>query len=322
MSTMTSTTSESSFTLSDGLDVYTQTWKTQLAKPLAQAFFLHGFSDHCNAYYTFFPCLASKGIEVFSFDQRGWGRTSAKDRSLRGRTGPNSQLLQDIDEMLLPRLDLAEEQQVPIFLMGHSNGGGIALFYAIYGTYRDRFAGVVAQSPLITLHPHVRPFSLTLTVGKLASKFLPNMQIVNKLDPNTMSRDKEVCRAFDEDELCHDTGTLLGISEMFGRGKMLQKAECYKKYNENIPLLVAHGTGDMVNEYESSKKFVELVNAKDKAFLTYDGWYHKLHAELGNDRIKFANDIGDWILQKAGHNISVTAAATEPALSAPVEAKL
>jgi len=183
--------------------------------------------------------------------------------------------------------------------MGHSNGGNIALWYAIYGTHRDRLAGVVLGSPLLSLHPHVRPWGATVAAGKLAAKLFPNQQMVNKLDPKTMSRDKEVCRKFDEDELCHDTGTLLGISEMLGRGKTLQKPECYGLYNESLPLCIAHGTGDMVTHYQSSKEFVENVNAKDKTFLPYDGWYHKLHAELGDDRIKYANDIADWILERA-----------------------
>lgn len=209
--------------------------------------------------------MAARGIEVFSFDQRyvvspsvllsfdlanfaahsGWGRTCAT-KSQRGLTGPNSQILQDIDEVLVPRLTLAESQNVPTFLMGHSNGGGIALWYAIYGTHRDRFAGVVAQSPLVALHPHIKPWFTTVAAGKVAAKFFPNQQLLNKLDPKVMSRDKEVCRKFDEDELCHDTGTLIQIADMLGRAKSLQKEEVYVKYNPDIPLLVAHGSGDMV----------------------------------------------------------------------------
>jgi hypothetical protein len=63
-------TEESSFVLADGLKVYTKTWKP-ISPPIAQVFFLHGFSDHCNAYYTFPATLAEAEIELFSFDQRG-----------------------------------------------------------------------------------------------------------------------------------------------------------------------------------------------------------------------------------------------------------
>ncbi|KAI5808787.1 Alpha/Beta hydrolase protein [Peziza echinospora] len=296
---MASTTAEGSFTLSDGLQVYTQTWKTQSEKPVASAFFLHGFSDHCNAYYELFPTLASKGIEVFGFDQRGWGRTCA-NRAQRGLTGPNSQLLQDIDELLIPRLTLAESQGIPLFLLGHSNGGGIAIYYSIFGTYRNRLAGLVAESPLLNLAPGVKPFGLTVFAGKIAAKILPNRQMVNKLDPKTMSRDKEVCRKFDEDTLCHDTGTLIQLAEMLGRGKSLMKEETLLKFPKELPVLVAHGTADKVTCHETSKNWVDRIRAEDKTFVSYEGWYHKLHAELGEVRHTFANDVAAWILDRTG----------------------
>ena len=154
--------------------------------------------------------------------------------------------MKDIDELLLPRLHLAESQKVPLYLMGHSNGGGIALFYSIFGIYRDRLAGVVVQSPLIEPHSSAKPFFLVIYAGKLAAKLFPNQQMVNKLDPRTMSRDKEVCRKFDEDELCHDTGTLQQLSDMLGRGKTLMTIECFSQWKKDLPLLVTHGSGDQV----------------------------------------------------------------------------
>lgn len=64
------TTEEHTLTLADGLEVYTKTWEA-VGPPVAHVLFLHGFSDHCNAYYGFPAALAAAGIEFFSFDQRG-----------------------------------------------------------------------------------------------------------------------------------------------------------------------------------------------------------------------------------------------------------
>ena len=30
----------------------------------------------------------------------------------------------------------------------------------------------------------------------------------------------------------------------------------------------------------------------------YLGWFHKLHAEPGDDRITFANDVANWIIKR------------------------
>jgi acylglycerol lipase len=48
-----------------------------------------------NAYGLLFPTLASHGIEVYGFDQRGWGR-SVEKASEKGLSGPTSLILSDI----------------------------------------------------------------------------------------------------------------------------------------------------------------------------------------------------------------------------------
>lgn len=56
-------------TSDDGGKLYTKTWSTE-GPAKARLVFVHGFSDHINTYGSFFPTLAAKGIEVYSFDQR------------------------------------------------------------------------------------------------------------------------------------------------------------------------------------------------------------------------------------------------------------
>lgn len=59
-------------TADDGRKLYTKTWTPSSTEgPVkSRLVFIHGFSDHINTYGNFFPYLASKGIEVYSFDQR------------------------------------------------------------------------------------------------------------------------------------------------------------------------------------------------------------------------------------------------------------
>ncbi|KAL7271246.1 hypothetical protein RUND412_006014 [Rhizina undulata] len=278
----------------DGLQLYTKKWKTPAA-PVAQILFLHGFSDHCNAYYTLPSYLASRGIEFFSFDQRGWGR-SAPNKSQWGLSGGTSQLLSDIDGILEDRLNA--HAKIPCFLVGHSMGGGVALTYALRGKHRDRLAGTVVWSPMIELAPDNRPLGLVVEAGKWAAKVLPNKQLVQKLNPSWMSRDEEVNKAFTEDKLCHDTGTLIGISDMLTRGKDLTKPEIVKAFKKNMPILILHGTGDKITDHTASKRLIEMLDINDKELKSYDGWYHKLHAEPGEDRTKFACDVAEWILAR------------------------
>jgi acylglycerol lipase len=42
------------------------------------------------------------------------------------------------------------------------------------------------------------------------------------------------------------------------------------------------------------------VQAEDKEMRAYEGLYHQLHAEAGEDKLKYAEDVIKWILDRSG----------------------
>lgn len=187
-------------------------------------------------------------------------------------------------------------------------GGAIVLTYAALGPVevRRQITGYVAESPWIAIHPASAPWRITVVVGRIAAKLLPNFHMVQKLDSKWIARDPEVGKDFDRDELCHDTGTLEGLGGALDRAAdlLLGKVNVVEEEGEEgskypVRLWVAHGTEDRVTSFEASKIFTDRVKVKDKTFQVYEGWYHKLHAEPGEDKIKFVNDMADWILSRA-----------------------
>jgi acylglycerol lipase len=284
--------------------------------PTAHLVFLHGFSDHINAYYDLFPTLASPpySLTIHGFDQRGWGR-SVHTPSSAGLTGPTPQVLSDIRSFILsiaPKLTTPEGDTKPLFLMGHSMGGGQALHFLLTTSPSylspplPPIAGLILESPYISLHPSSQPSSLTVTVGKLAGRLLPNRQLKQKLDATYMSRDAKVRQDWIDDPLCHDTGTLAGLAGMLGRAADLvgltdgtaphltKKLPC--------PLLLLHGDEDRVTSYEASKALFEKLEAgvgMEKKFASYEGGYHKMHVEPEGKGEEFARDVGEWIVKVA-----------------------
>ena len=241
-------------------------------------FFLHGFSDHSNLHYSLFPTLASKNIEVIAFDQRGYGR-SVKDKASCGATGSTATVLADITSVIesyLPQIT------VPIFLMGHSMGGAETLYYAARGPahVRKRIRGYISESPWIALHESAQPNKFTVAAGRLVSKILPRRQRPVDLDAKTISRDPAVCEEFARDELCHNIGTLEGLTGCFERAEQLSSGLAMpvdKALGKQSPasVLLAHGTADAVTSFSASKNFMDKLQVKDKEFRSYDGWYHK-----------------------------------------------
>ncbi len=234
-----------------------------------------------NAYYTLFPTLAAHGIQTHAFDQRGWGR-SVTHPCERGLTGPTSLVLDDITSVLTSVLlsssssSATPSPPVPVFLMGHSMGGAEILTYAALGppAIRAQISGYIAEAPLIALHPDSQPSRLKVFLGRMAGWWLPERQMVQRLEAKWLCRDESVCEAWVADELCHDTGTLEGLSGILGRGEDLEWGRV-KVEDEGVRVWVGHGTRDMVTSFEASRRWVEGLRVRDKEFKAYDGWFHK-----------------------------------------------
>ena len=167
-------------------------------------------------------------------------------------------------------------------------GGQETLIYASTGpvAMRKQISGYVAVAPYIRLHPSSQPNAFTVFAGKLACKVLPNMQLVQKLDVKYMSHDLAVCKSYEEDKLCHDTGTLEGLEGMLDRADSLDKGKVDLESSTHV--WMGHGTEDLVINYEGTKKFFERSKSKDKTLKLYEGAYHcsgflkTLHAKHTN----------------------------------------
>lgn len=296
-------TSESTLTLADGHELYTKTW-TPIPSTTTRArlVWLHGFSDHCNWYDELFCRYAAQGIKVYSFDQRGWGRSVHKP-SQRGLTGDTAAVMADITAFV--RSVLEDESGKPLFLGGHSMGGGEALTYLATGPREvvGRIRGVLVESPFLAQPPASRASAVTVMLGKAASRLMPGRQMVQKLDKKYMSRDQDVCDAWEADELCHDTGTLEGLKGLLERGAGLTEGRVVVKEGlgegGKTRLWVGHGTADSVADLTAVRTWFEGLKVEDKEMVVYEGWYHKLHSEPGQDKVRFAEETGKWILDRS-----------------------
>lgn len=191
----------------DGVQFYTRTYTA--ASPHAVVVFVHGFSGHCVRYEWMHGVYATRGITVFTFDQRGFGRTAldaeAKTgHSLYGKTSWPEQLC-DIEWWIKHVQD--RYPSLPVFLMGHSmvydmscilsshiltyavsQGGALALAFAtrtIDTPSKETvasLAGVVASSPfLLRATPTARHVRF---IGWLLSFLIPNHIVHTHIDPN------------------------------------------------------------------------------------------------------------------------------------------
>src|SRR3954452_17559209 len=105
--------------LADGR-LYYQAWSTE--HPRADVVLAHGYAEHSGRYAHVAAALNAAGCDVWALDHRGHGRSAGE----RGNIESWEAVVADLDLLV----DLAAAGGRPVFLVGHSMGGAIAVAYA------------------------------------------------------------------------------------------------------------------------------------------------------------------------------------------------
>ncbi|KAG6332584.1 hypothetical protein ID866_6506 [Astraeus odoratus] len=162
---------------------YTRTYRPEGAPLKAAVVFVHGFIEHVARYEHVFPAWSDRGIAVFAYDQRGFGKTALDEKhkskdSAYAKTSWREQL-EDI-EWAVNHVK-KEFAGVPVFLYGHSMGGALVLAFPTRpGPPPSKdvvagLAGVIATSPLIL---QSKPAAKAARwVGGKASRLAPALTI-------------------------------------------------------------------------------------------------------------------------------------------------
>ena len=115
---------------------YTRTYHPPSGSPSGVVVFIHGFIEHVARYEYVHKRWADRGFVVFTFDQRGFGRTALDSKkspgAVYGRTGDADQI-SDIAWAL--RVAQESNPTVPLFLMGHSMVC-LAYFFTSFGFFK------------------------------------------------------------------------------------------------------------------------------------------------------------------------------------------
>ncbi|KAF8421550.1 Alpha/Beta hydrolase protein [Boletus edulis BED1] len=267
----------------------------------AAVVFVHGFAEHIARYEHVFPTWSSRGIAVFAYDQRGFGRTAQDEQhksknSAYGKTSWTAQL-----EDLEWAVQHTKQQfpDVPVFLYGHSMGGALVLAFPTrtQGPPSKEglasISGIVSTSPLIL---QTKPASKTTRwIGGKASSLAPSLLIPAPLDPKELCHDDAVGEAYLKDPLIKLCGSLRGLRDMLDGGEKLL-AKDYAQWPRQLPVLLVHGTEDKMTSSKATEKFYGLLSADDKTFSPYVGGFHELHNEPDGVKEKLTEECIAWVV--------------------------
>ncbi|KAK9761362.1 hypothetical protein K7432_013795 [Basidiobolus ranarum] len=274
----------------DGITFYTRLYEVS-PKPRATVTLVHGLGEHCDRYEEMGRYFGARGIQLFTFDQRGFGKTGYRSPPL-GHTDGFDKVLKDVDYFV--QKARYSDLSVPHFLFGHSMGGMIVLNYgAVYGS-KSELAGIIASAPCIaTGKDYALGGFLSKVVGILGS--IPLIKTL-PVRPNIKAKDL----SFNEQSNLDYVGSMYNldyasincVSDLDYYGKILL-TERHKNFL--IPVLLAHGDADRITSCEATTQFYELLEA-DKTLKIWPGLAHEAHFE--DCKLEVLEYYTQWLEQK------------------------
>lgn len=260
-----------------GLELFRQSWRPD-GPARAALVNIHGLGDHSGLYPALVEHMAGRTMAVHSFDLRGNGRSPG----LRGFV----EEWRDYRDDLARFVDLVrqDEPALPLFLIGNSLGGLIALDYAMQAPGGLRGV-VIVSAPLGALGV---PAPL-LALGRVLSRVWPRFSLETGMDLTGLARDPGVVEQILADPLFHRRGTARLSTEVTAAVARVQAGAP----SFTLPLLVLHGSDDRMVSPGGSRIFAARAGSPDKRLIEYPGAYHALFADFGREQA--LADVGDWI---------------------------
>ncbi|MBA4179819.1 MAG: alpha/beta hydrolase [Anaerolinea sp.] len=261
-----------------GRHIFEQWWRPA-AEPRAVVAICHGFAEHSGRYADVASYLNGRGYAVEGLDLRGHGLSDGTRVFVRSF----NEYLNDLGRFV--RNVRQRNPGSPVFLLGHSMGGGVATLFVL--VRRPELAGVILSGPALQMGGPKQPLHRQLmfaTMGLLPWLRLP------PLPAGAVSRDPEVVRRYEEDPLVYRGGPTVGLARA---GLRASKRIFRDMERFELPLLIVHGTDDRLVTTSGSEELHARAQSPDKALKLYDGLFHEVLNEP--ERLDVLGDIADWL---------------------------
>lgn len=223
---------------------------------------LHGYGEHSSRYDHVAAGLVRAGYGVGAIDVRGHGRSTGK----RGYVRRFEDYLGDFDILLDQMRDRWPDQ--PLFVLGHSNGGLIALHHAL--SPPADVVGYIVTSPFLGFAVEVS--AAKRAVGQAVSRMWPSLSMPNDLDPRALSHDDRVVRQYERDPLVLNVATGRWYTETLAAQRELRE----RAGAIDAPCLVLVAGSDQIADPEVTESIFHEMSGGDREMDVYPNLRHEL----------------------------------------------
>ncbi|XP_055115740.1 monoglyceride lipase isoform X8 [Symphalangus syndactylus] len=268
----------------DGQYLFCRYWKPT-GTPKALIFMSHGAGEHCGRYEELARMLMGLDLLVFAHDHVGHGQSEGERMVVSDFHVFVRDVLQHVDSMQ------KDYPGLPVFLLGHSMGGAIAILTA--AERPGHFAGMVLISPLVLANPESAT-TFKVLAAKVLNLVLPNLSL-GPIDSSVLSRNKTEVDIYNSDPLiCR-----AGLKVCFGIQLLNAVSRVERALPKlTVPFLLLQGSADRLCDSKGAYLLMELAKSQDKTLKIYEGAYHVLHKELPEVTNSVFHEINMWVSQR------------------------
>ena len=250
-------------------------------QPRALVVLVHGLHEHSGRYAEAMAALGRRGLASWAPDHVGHGRSSG----VLGDLESLDLVLRDVERVR--SLAVSSWPRLPLFVLGHSLGGLIALRYTL--EHQRALAGLVLSAPLLLLPEamHV-PAALQKVVPVLA-RLLPRLP-VQPFSWLEECRDPRLMAETAADPLYYKGR----IRARTGWEMLRSMAAARPRLPElRLPLLVMYGGQDTIVDPRSAERIYAEASSTDRTRRVFPEAYHHLFREPEREQVQ--EIIAEWI---------------------------
>jgi alpha-beta hydrolase superfamily lysophospholipase len=261
-----------------GLELFARAWLPE-APPNAVIVIAHGLGEHSGRYEALATELAGRGYAVHALDHRGHGRSGGPRANIERFGYLVSDFSAFVGRCARQHLD------TPLYVLGHSMGGAVALATAL--RLQHQLRGLVLSAPALavdTAVPRVQEW-----FARVLSAIAPNTGALN-IPPSAVSRDPSVVMRYASDPLVHHAAVpartvveLLDAMAGFPAGVRELR----------LPTLIMHGTADKLVPLAATRPLYQAISANYRTLKLYDGLFHEVFNEPERETV--TADLISWL---------------------------
>jgi len=268
----------------DGITLMSRWWERDAAR--AQVLIVHGLAEHIGRYEHVAASLTARGFACAGIDCRGHGRSGGR----RGHVSSFDDYVADV--AALREAALQRHPERPIFLLGHSQGGLVALLSSLADP--EHLAGCIVTAPMLEIHPSTRPAAPLRALASLIAKLSLTISLPAGLDATLISRDPQVVAAYLGDPFVfrHVTvgwyvASLRAMAEVWRLAPQLA-----------VPLLAMSAGADRLTNPEAVGRWVSLAGGPGTRAVAWPGLRHEILNEP--ERQEVLERVLAWLGERTG----------------------